>query len=148
MNAPVQSGFAAGMFLDNSVNYVGYGDISGPCSSEVRAPGRVTVVAPAGSYVSKCQGPIFDAKTPYYLLNHAGLRWNAATSTTLSGIKNLVKVQGTTTVFYVGRVNLTTSGGVKYTQVGKVHGTLNKIMYSVGTTEVSETSGFEALSCV
>lgn len=140
--------FSAGVFVDGSVNYVGYGDVTGPFNSEVRAPGRISVVAPAGSYVSKCNEPIFDVKTHYYLLNHAGLMWNAATASKLTAIKNLVLVQGSTTAFYEGRINLTSSSGVNYTQVGKIHGSLLKSMYTVGTSEASTTSGVEVLNCV
>jgi hypothetical protein len=77
--------------------------------------------------------------------------WAEATNVTVSTIENAV-VFNTTTGFYFmyGRINLTSSAGVEYTQVSKVHVNQHFIGFYYKDEQnvtIVATQDFEVLTC-
>jgi hypothetical protein len=148
---PETAGFAAGTFLDGSVAYVGTG-VTSTCYNEDLMPARLATVKTItntgpGAYF-ECNGPIFANAAASYLKANANLKWVPAAMSNQTSVVGAIKVTGSYYSYWIGRINLTSSTGIVYQQIAKIH-VYNGMFWYVREdgTQASANSSYEMLAC-
>jgi hypothetical protein len=154
-NLPAKDGTIAGTYIDGTIAYVGIAHTTPAnnyCGNQRMLPARVTTDATAPGAYGEC-GPVqYDGVAAQYLVNDPNFKWVPATQATVPTIQNGVLFDtGTGYMIMYGRINLTSSKGVVYTVVSKVHldhyATKMYFNNELGQAATA-TTGFEVLTCV
>lgn len=135
---PVQNGFSAGFFTDESQVYVGHSNC-GACRAV--CAGRIDVITMAG-YAS-CNGNVFpDNTTAAYVVTHPNLKWVAVSLSTFTNVAKRIPSPGGG-MFYGKITQYVNNIPVAY--VGKVNPKVGLVYYANGKDNTAKN--FDILSC-
>jgi hypothetical protein len=147
LTLPTGNGLIAGTFLDGQPLYVGcpYLLNFGVCNNGDYTPGRISMVPGKAGVYYDCGKELFASEYVYYYRDHISLWWAPANSTSINGNFSVLQ----TSYHYTGRINLTSSNGVQYTQIGRVViGQTDGLHYiDENVKSVTATKGYEVLMC-
>lgn len=144
---PELYGFAGGIDQDGETKqYVGYGNAEREgCANQPKCPGIITTVETGPGCYMTCGGILYDASTPFYLVNHPNLEWVATNITAMQTLTEAISI-GTTVKLLFGRMQLDglwTLGKVQNGGTGNVF----KFYMDVNGQSVGYDTGFEVLTC-
>lgn len=135
-------GFPGGNYYeDNSIQYVGTGNIPDYCQIENPIPGGIQLTPTPGAYVT-CGGmPYTDTATARFLVRNPNLKWVDASDSTLPYITNLIKSDGDGSRAF-GRIFR--DGAYR---LAKVHLSNGNLWVEDAQGETKFTSGYQVLTC-
>lgn len=152
-NLVIANGFSAGMYIDGTQAYVGYGSTFGQCFGEDGMPGRISVAnfnRGAGTYMT-CDGELFDGETPEYLENSVRLQWVATTTNAATSVPHTISMNsGGSMHYFIGRTMVSLQNGTSFVVVSKVHydGAFRGMYYFNPVTQTETVANnFDVLTC-
>lgn len=140
---PELLGSSAGLYEDDSIAYVGYGN-NLACNSNIM-PGRVTINPLNPGIYMPCGVDIFDSANVYYMLDHNDLQWQSTDNEAIKSIVGVLRVFDSMGQSYLYSRNIINS----YTQLGKISNgfDVNTCYFTEGGIEVNTITNFDVLLC-